>query len=152
MTTATHHLSGLPDPVEHGEFYENVAMLRFFAFCIDAAIVTALTGLLLLASVFALIWVLPFLALVVSIAYRAIAVKTFAATLGMKWLGLEIREGNGLPIESPTGTWHAVLFSLQFIIPILLLVNMVLIAVTKFGQGLHDLPLGTTVIRRPVLR
>jgi len=144
-------MSGLPDPNSDRAFYEQVPLLRLVAFFIDAFIVVGMAMVCLVLSFFTLIWVLPLLAFAISVAYRARSIQVFSATLGMKWLGIELRDGNGDPLDAQTGLYHSLLFTALFIIPIIPFINMIVMAVTPYGQGLHDMPFRTTAIRRPEL-
>ena len=149
MKATSHPLGGLPDPARQAEFYNQVPALRLIAFFIDTAIILILTLICPILSLFTLSWIMPFLSFAISVGYRMIALQTHSATLGMKWMGIELREGTGHPVTRQTALFHSAVFSAMFIIPFIPVINMVIMLVTPYGQGLHDMPFGTTAIRRP---
>ncbi|MEO0343096.1 MAG: RDD family protein [Pseudomonadota bacterium] len=142
-------MSGLPDPVQNKNFYEGVAPRRFMAWVLDSLIILVLSLIAMVLSFFTLIFVAPFLVFFISAGYRWLLMRENSATLGMRWMHIEIRNGAGERLGDKQALFHSALFSALFFIPILPIIGMILMATNRFGQGLHDLPFGTTAILRP---
>jgi uncharacterized RDD family membrane protein YckC len=75
---------------------------------------------------------------------------TASATIGMRVMGLQMRTWHGEPAYFVLGAVHAVLFwiSVSILSPLVLLVSLF----NRRRQLLHDMVLGTVVIRNPAYR
>ena len=146
---AMHDMSGLPDPELNADFYRDVPAKRLVAWFLDALIIVALSIAFIFLSFFTAIWVLPLVIFAVSIAYRTICLNAYSATLGMRFVGIEIRDRKGNRVDSTLAFLHSAVFTSLFIIPLLIIASFVVVLVTPYKQGLHDLPFGTTAIRSP---
>ncbi|MEM9212355.1 MAG: RDD family protein [Pseudomonadota bacterium] len=146
---STIQMAGLPDPDIDQQFYADVPLRRLAAWIVDCLIILGLTVAALILSLFTLTWILPIVATGLSIAYRTIMLQRYSATVGMLWMGIEIRNGAGERVGPQLALLHSTTFSLMFFIPILPIIGMIMMLVTQYKQGLHDLPFGTTAIRTP---
>ncbi|MCF1502785.1 RDD family protein [Afifella sp. H1R] len=142
------------DPTQHPELYDNVRTRRISAFLVDAVIMVVLMtvsfvaitflGLFTLGLgwlLFGLIW--P----VVPILYTMFTLgSSESATPGMRAMGIEMRTFDGGRMYSLLAFVHAVLFwfSVTVLTPFVLLVSLF----SPRKRLLHDIVLGTTVIRR----
>ncbi|MEM9716590.1 MAG: RDD family protein [Pseudomonadota bacterium] len=141
-------MSGLPDPERDVRFYERILSKRLLAWVIDFAILIVLTLIAGLFSFFALLFVLPFTMFAISTVYRALMISNYGATLGMQITNIEIRNSSGELLDQKTAWWHSGTFSAMFLIPILPIIGAIVMLTTRYKQGLHDLPFGTTAIIR----
>lgn len=150
--------SGLPDPERDRQFYEGVPMRRLVAFLVDVVLILAIDV--------AVIAVLVVLGLVTfGLAWLFIGVAWFAlgffyrlwtlgsgrsATPGMRLTGIEIRNAAGRRLTMNEAAIHTCgLYVTLFFLP-LQVISVLMMGFGPRGRGLHDLPLGTTAINRPV--
>jgi Predicted membrane protein/domain len=143
-----------PDPLTSYRLYEGVRTRRVMAFFVDVVILAILT---FLASVvifflgvitlglgwllYAILW--PVLALV----YCAFTLGgPNSATVGMRTMGLEMRQVDGAPMTPALAAIHSILFwaSVSLLTPFVVLVALF----TDRKRLLQDLLLGTVVINR----
>jgi len=140
---------GLPDPDRDWRFYRGVPAKRLFAWLIDVVLTTALVALAIPLTAFVGLFFLPVLWLVVSFVYRAATLAAGSATWGMRFVGIELRRGDGARADNATAMLHTGLYLGMTVLFPAQLISMLLMLVTPRGQGLHDLLLGTAVINRP---
>lgn len=139
----------LPHPEIDSQFYDGVPIKRFLAWIIDVCIVF---GLLLVALIFTFglaAIVFPLTLLVLNLAYRTYCLQRWSATIGMRVLGIEIRDKEGDRLDGTAAFFHTAIFIFLFASVIGAVANMVAIIVSDRGQGLHDLILGTAAINTP---
>lgn len=142
------------DPAVRPELYDGVRTRRIFAFLVDAAVIFFL---MVLASVviavlglftFGLGWLLfPLVWPFVAILYTMFTLGgPHSATPGMRFTGVEMRTWYGAPMYPVLALVHAIGFwlSVTILTPLVLLVALV----TPRKRLLHDILLGTIVIRR----
>lgn len=158
MTAETHY-STEPrtmayDPASQPALFDGVRTRRIFAFVVDTAVifflmilatfVVALLGLFTFGLgwlLFPLIW--PF----VAILYTMFTLGgPRSATPGMRFTGVEMRTWYGAPMYPVLALVHAIGFwlSVTILTPLVLLVSLV----SSRKRLLHDIVLGTVVIRR----
>lgn len=147
MTPMTH--SALPDPTLDAQFYDGVPVKRLIAWCLDVLIVFGLVLGALMASLGLLVVIFPLLLLLLNVGYRAWAIDRWSATIGMRTLGIELRNARGDKLTRTEAIAHSVIFVASFATLVGALVNIVMMLATDRGQGLHDMILGTTAINRP---
>lgn len=159
MTAETHSAADSRimafDPAERPELYDGVRTRRIFAFLVDATIILVLMALasfvvaVLGLFTFGLGWLLlPLIWPFVAILYTMFTLGgPRSATPGMRFTGVEMRTWYGAPMYPVLALAHAVGFwlSVTLLTPLVLLVS--LLAPRK--RLLHDILLGTLVIRRP---
>ena len=145
----TYDLSGLPDPRLDTQFYRGVALKRLLAWAIDAFIILSISfGVVMLTfGIAAFFWF--FVTLLISFSYRSIMISRSSATLGMRALGIELRNSNGDKLDGSQAIWHVVLYLFMLSFFVFGLISMVMMVMTARGQGLHDVFLGTTAINVP---
>ena len=102
-----------PSPFDDPEFYENVLVKRAIAFCIDTALIFILCFILLPFTGFLALFVwVPFFA-VISFIYRVLTLSYGSATLGMLFLGIEIRDTRSSTRPSHSGSTHSWILSFK---------------------------------------
>ena len=150
-----------PNPLyaapEDWRAYSGVLSRRVFAFildylivallCIPAAIVLFFLSIVTLGLGF---FLYPALVVIVAGIYFGLTVGgPSQASLGMRAMGIAIVRVDGRPMDFLTAIVHLVLFWLgnAILTPFVLLVGLF----TDRGRLLHDLLLGTVIVRRPAL-
>jgi len=150
--------SGLPDPVRDPQFYEGVPLRRLVAFLIDLAVILMIdlavfAALALLGLVtFGFAWMLVgFAWFAIGFFYRVWTLGSGAsATPGMRLTGIEIRNAAGRRLSMNEAAVHTGgLYFAMFFLP-LQLISVLMMAFGPRGRGLHDLPLGSAAINRPI--
>jgi uncharacterized RDD family membrane protein YckC len=149
MTDAMTQTSGLPDPDYDHAFYDGVPAKRLFAWVVDVLIIATISLVLGLLTLTVLLWVWPILYMVVAFLYRSATIASGSATLGMRLMNIEIRNGLGRRLSGGEAMAHTFCYLALSASVILQLVSIGLIAASRRHQGLHDHILGTAAINRP---
>jgi uncharacterized RDD family membrane protein YckC len=141
------------DPAVHPERYEGVRTRRSFGFLVDAGVILFLmivTWIVIgVLGVFTLGvgWLLfPAVWPVVAILYTVLTLGgPSSATPGMRFTGVEMRTVRGEPMNYGLALLHALgfWFSVGILTPLILVVALF----TPRKQLLHDLLIGTVVVR-----
>jgi len=144
-----HSASGLPHPEYDAQFYTDVPRRRLIAWVLDAVIIGLLTLIILIGTLGLAGFILPIVLIVLSFAYRVQTLRSGSATLGMRLVGIQLRDRRGLKFDDATAVLHTALYTFNTILLPLQLLSCVLMAKSRYGQGLHDMVLGTTAINTP---
>lgn len=139
----------LPDPIHQSEFYSGLPAKRLFAWLIDVILVGLLT-FLIGAMTFGLLWFLwPIVFVAIDFTYRWLTLSTGSATLGMRVMAVQIRNGFGEKLSSGEAALHTLVFMVcaGFALPQIASILMMLFGPSH--KGLHDVILGTAAINRP---
>lgn len=142
-------INTLPDPDRQAEFYTSIPAKRLFAWIADVILVTILT---FLVGVFTLGigWLLfPIFYAVIDFTYRWLTLRSGSATLGMRLMSVEIRNGAGQRLDSGEAALHTLAYMVCAAFALPQLISILMIAIGPRKQGLHDLFLGTAAINRP---
>ncbi|MBM3543728.1 MAG: RDD family protein [Alphaproteobacteria bacterium] len=141
------------DPVTQPQLFQAVIRKRFFAFIVDAIIITILTVLayvvvgILGVITLGLAWLLLGLVFpVVGLGYNAFTIGgPNSATIGQRMMGLKVRMWYGGRVTPLIAAFHALLFwlSLVIFVPILLWCFF-----DARKRCLHDILAGVVVINR----
>lgn len=148
-TSAT-ALGGPPDPDTDPQFYHGVPAKRLLAFAID---VIAVWGVVIFLSLLTLgIGFLLFAPMIVIVdaIYRVATISNKSATPGMRIMGIELRDAQGERFNFVHAVAHTVMFYVATAFVIVQLVSVLLMAGSHYGRGVHDLPIGATMINRPL--
>ena len=140
--------SAYPDPVSQPWVYADVLPKRAMAWVIDTVLIAMLIGLLVPLTGFLALFFLGGLYLVVSFLYRWIGLARHSATLGMRLIGLEFRDGQGRMLDGATAFAHVLGYTLSVAFVLPQLISIALMAFSRRGQGLSDHVLGTVLINR----
>ena len=130
------------------ELYEGVPTKRAIAWCVDVVIITIATLLSLPFTLFAGLFVLPVLYLIVGFLYRWATVAGGSATWGMRLAGIELRRLDGERLDPATAFFHVSGHTFAICTFPLALISAAVMYMTEKGQGLTDLVLGTVALRR----
>ena len=141
------------DPAVHPERYQGVRTRRSFAFLVDAGVILFLmiVAFIVVAVLgvftFGVGWLLfPAVWPAVAILYSVLTLGgPNSATPGMRFTGVEMRTVRGGPMNYALALVHALgfWFSIGILTPLILVVALF----TPRKQLLHDLLLGTVVVR-----
>lgn len=140
------------DAVRQQEYFSGVLSRRVMAFIIDFAIIVVLTivacVVLLVLGIFTfgLTWLLIGTAFpLVALSYNAYTLsRPQSATIGMRFVDLQMRTWYGAPMYAMLAAFHAILFyvSVTFLTPFVLLIA----PFNARKRCLHDFFAGTVVI------
>lgn len=141
---------GLPDPATKPQFYDGILIKRAIAWLFDAILVGVLCILILPFTVFTAVLFFPLLMLVVGFIYRWFTIASKSSTWGMRLVGIELRDHEGLRLQSGTALAHTAGYTFSVAVAPLQLISILMMIVTERKQGLTDHLLGTAAINRPV--
>lgn len=148
MSVMYQHSQGLPDPEFHAEFYADVPAKRLVAWLIDSVVIAILTLVAIPFTAFTALFYLPFLWLVVGLAYRIVTLARSSATPGMAIMALEMRTFRGERFDLPTAALHTLMYSVAIGMVLVQVVSIILMLTSARRQGLPDMILGTAAINR----
>ena len=140
----------LPDPALRPDYYESVPAKRLMAWLVDLALVAIASALLLPFTAFIGIFFFPVMMAAVGFFYRWSTLAGGSATLGMRLMGIELREADGHRLSNGTALAHTLGYMVSMAIPVLQLISIILMLVTDRKQGLTDHVLGTAALNRPL--
>lgn len=138
----------LPDPETQPEFYDGVPAKRLLAWVIDTVLIVGLVTIAIPFTAFTGLFFLPALFLLLGFAYRWVTIANGSATFGMRFLGIELRDQTGAPLDTGSAFLHTLGYTVSVSIPFLQLASIVMMLISPMGQGLTDSLLGTTAVRR----
>ncbi|NNE79075.1 MAG: RDD family protein [Silicimonas sp.] len=140
--------SPLPNPEYRREMYQDVPTKRFFAWVIDIAIIAMITLVLTFFSLFTALFFLPLLYGTVSFLYRWSALASGSATLGMRFMAIQILTAEGHRLDGQTALLHTAGYFVSVVTFPLQLVSIAMMLGTARNQGLSDTVLGTVAVNR----
>lgn len=140
---------GLPDPQRDAQFYDGVPQRRLIAWLIDTMI-TGLASLVVLVGTFGLaMFIMPLVWVALAGAYRFVTIRASSSTIGMRMAAIELRDRQGHRFDATTAALHTGLYIIANILFPLQILSCFLMYTSRYGQGLHDMVLGTTAINTP---
>ncbi len=143
-------MTALPDPDYQAEFYASVPAKRLIAWIIDSILIFALSAGAVVLTAFTGLFIWPLLYLAVGFAYRTVTIANGSATWGMRFAGIELRDGEGRRMDSGMAALHTAGYSLSLALPVLQVISVILMLTSSRGQGLTDHFLGTVMLNRRV--
>lgn len=142
-------LSGLPDPDKDPQFYDGVCFKRLLAWCVDVIIVALLTLGMIVLTLGTGVFIFFLLFLIANIGYRIFTLMRNSATVGMYLTGIEVRNGQGDKLSTSQATVHTLLYIIFAASVFPLILSCAMMVFSRYGQGIHDFILHTTIINRP---
>lgn len=142
----SHH--GLPDPETQPEFYEDVPTKRLIAWVVDVILISLVTAILTVMSLFTALFILPLFYATVSFLYRWVSLTRSSATPGMRLVSLEMQTGDGRDFDGATAFMHTLGYFVSVAVFPLQLVSVGCMLMTDKRQGLSDLVLNTAALNR----
>ncbi|WP_299946616.1 RDD family protein [uncultured Ruegeria sp.] len=138
----------LPDPDSQPEFYQSVATKRFFAWLFDIAFISLLCTVAVLLTFGLGFFILALIYAVISFIYRVVTISNGSATLGMRFMGIELRDAFGARMDTGKAVAHTAGYFVSMAIPILQIISVVMMMTSARCQGLTDALLGTVMINQ----
>ena len=138
----------LPDPDRHADFYSGVTAKRALAWIVDTIFVTLIVALISLLTAFTALFILPLVWLSVGFLYRWVTLSGNSATWGMRLLSIQFLDRYGHRFDAATAFVHTLGYTLSmaFVLPQLL--SVALMMISRRGQGLTDMVIGSVAINR----
>ena len=141
-------MSHLPDPDSQPEFYQSVATKRFFAWLFDIAFISLLCTVAILLTFGMGFFILALIYAVVSFVYRVVTIANGSATLGMRFMGIELRDAFGARMDTGKAIAHTAGYFVSMAIPVLQIISVIMMMTSARCQGLTDAFLGTVMINQ----
>ncbi len=138
----------LPDPDSQPEFYQSVATKRFFAWLFDIAFISLLCTVAILLTFGMGFFVLALIYAVISFVYRVVTIANGSATLGMRFMGIELRDAFGARMDTGKAIAHTAGYFVSMAIPVLQIISVIMMMTRARCQGLTDAFLGTVMINQ----
>lgn len=148
MTHNTQSHAGLPDPDYDADFYQDVPSKRLIAWIIDVIVISLITAVLTVFSLFTALFFLPVLFAIVSFLYRWGTLSGKSATIGMRLVALEMRRADGSRFDGTTAFLHTVGYVVSVVTFPLQLISIVMILMSARHQSLTDVVLGTAALNK----
>ncbi len=140
--------SGLPDPVHEAELYADVPTKRLVAWLVDVLLISLMTAVATILSLFTALFVLPAVYAAISFLYRWISLSRNSATPGMRLVALELRRSDGDLFDGATALMHTAGYFVSVAVFPLQLISVVLMLMSERRQGLTDMVIGTAAVNR----
>ncbi len=141
-------MTHLPDPARQPEFYDSVTTKRFVAWLFDIAFISLLCTVAILFTAGLGLFILAFVYGVVSFVYRVVTIANGSATLGMRFMGIELRDAFGERMDTGKAVAHTAGYFVSMAFSILQIISVIMMLTNARGQGLTDSVLGTVMINR----
>ncbi len=141
-------MSHLPDPDSQPEFYQSVATKRFFAWLFDIAFISLLCTVAILLTFGMGFFILALIYAVVSFVYRVVTIANGSATLGMRFMGIELRDAFGARMDTGKAVAHTAGYFVSMAFPVLQIISVIMMMTSARCQGLTDAFLGTVMINQ----
>lgn len=140
----------LPDPGSHPELYDHTPQKRALAWVVDTLVIAAGTAATIPLTLFASLFFLPVVWLVLGFAYRVATLARGSATWGMRLMAIQIRDRDGGSLELGTAVAHTALYyAAMAMLPVQILSAGLMVASPR-RQGLGDHLLGTAAVNHAV--
>ncbi|WP_170427847.1 RDD family protein [Ruegeria arenilitoris] len=141
-------MTHLPDPDRQPEFYQSVATKRFIAWLFDIAFISLLCTVTILLTFGLGFFVLALIYAVVSFVYRVVTITSGSATLGMRFMGIELRDAFGSRMDFGKAVAHTAGYFVSMAFPVIQVISVIMMLTSARGQGLTDAFLGTVMINQ----
>ncbi|MEJ8560832.1 RDD family protein [Yoonia sp. GPGPB17] len=126
--------------------YDGVIIKRGIAWVFDVVMIAMLCALVLPFTAFTGIFFFPALMLFVGFIYRWFTLAGGSSTWGMRLMGIRFRDLYGAPLSSGLAFAHTLGYTVSITVAPLQLISIIMMLLTRRGQGLTDLVLGTEAI------
>ncbi|NOD63035.1 MULTISPECIES: RDD family protein [unclassified Ruegeria] len=141
-------MNHLPNPDTQPEFYSSVATKRFVAWLFDIAFISLLCIVPVFLTFGAGLFFLPLIYAVISFAYRVITISNGSATLGMRFMGIELRDAFGERMDMGKAIAHTAGYFVSMAFFVVQIISVIMMLTSARGQGLTDSFLGTVMINQ----
>ena len=140
--------SPFPDPVAQSWFYADVLPKRAMAWVFDSVLIALLVAVVVPLTGFLALFFLGGLYVAISFLYRWIGLARRSATFGMRLMGVEFRDADGLRMTAGLGFAHTLFYALSVAFVVPQVISVLMMVFGKRGQGLSDVVLGTVLVNR----
>ena len=140
--------SPFPDPVAQSWFYADVLPKRAMAWVFDSVLIALLVALVVPLTGFLALFFLGGLYVAISFLYRWIGLSRRSATFGMRLMGVEFWDADGLRMTAVLGFAHTLFYALSVAFVVPQVISVLMMVFGKRGQGLSDVVLGTVLVNR----
>lgn len=141
-------MTHLPDPDRQPEFYQSVATKRFVAWLFDIAFISLLCTVAILLTAGLGLFFLALVYAVVSFVYRVVTISNGSATLGMRFMGIELRDAFGEKMDTGKAVAHTAGYFVSMTFFVVQIVSVIMMMTSARCQGLTDAFLGTVMINQ----
>ncbi len=141
-------MTHLPDPDRQPEFYQSVATKRFVAWLFDIAFISLLCTVAVLFTAFLGLFFLALIYAVISFIYRVVTIANGSATLGMRFMGIELRDSFGARMDFGKAVAHTAGYFVSMTFFVIQVISVIMMLTSARGQGLTDAFLGTVMINQ----
>ncbi|MTI03527.1 RDD family protein [Roseibium sp. RKSG952] len=141
-------MNHLPDPDRQPEFYQSVAIKRFIAWLFDIAFISLLCTVAIVLTFGLGFFILALIYMVVSFVYRVVTIANGSATLGMRFMGIELRDAFGARMDTGKAVAHTAGYFVSMAFPIIQIISVIMMLTSARCQGLTDAFLGTVMINQ----
>ena len=141
-------MNHLPDPDSQPEFYQSVATKRFVAWLFDIALISLLCIVPIFLTFGAGLFFLPLIYGVVSFVYRVVTIANGSATLGMRFMGIELRDAFGSRLDMGKAVAHTAGYFISMTIFVVQIISVIMMLTSSRCQGLTDSFLGTVMLNQ----
>ncbi|WP_170759478.1 RDD family protein [Ruegeria lacuscaerulensis] len=141
-------MTHLPDPDSQPEFYQSVATKRFVAWLFDIAFISLLCTVAILLTFGMGFFVLALIYGVISFVYRVVTIANGSATLGMRFMGIELRDSFGARMDLGKAVAHTAGYFVSMTFFVVQIISVIMMLASARGQGLTDSFLGTVMINQ----
>lgn len=141
-------MTHLPDPDTQPEFYQSVAIKRFLAWLFDIAFISLICTVAILLTFGMGFFILALIYAIVSFIYRVVTISNGSATLGMRFMGIELRDAFGARMDTGKAVAHTAGYFVSMAFPVLQIISVIMMMTSARCQGLTDAFLGTVMINQ----
>lgn len=141
-------MTHLPDPDRQPEFYQSVTSKRFIAWLFDIAFISLLCIVPVFLTLGVGLFFLPLIYAVISFVYRVITISNGSATLGMRFMGIELRDAFGERMDMGKAVAHTAGYFISMAFFVVQIVSVIMMLTSARCQGLTDAFLGTVMINQ----
>ncbi|WP_170329102.1 RDD family protein [Ruegeria arenilitoris] len=141
-------MTHLPDPDSQPEFYQSVATKRFVAWLFDIAFISLLCIVPVFLTFGAGLFFLPLIYGVISFVYRVVTISNGSATLGMRFMGIELRDAFGARMDMGKAVVHTAGYFVSMAFFVVQIISVIMMLTSARCQGLTDAFLGTVMINQ----
>jgi len=141
-------MTHLPDPDRQPEFYQSVATKRFVAWLFDIAFISLLCTVAILLTFGMGVFILALIYAVISFVYRVVTIANGSATLGMRFMGIELRDSFGARMDFGKAVAHTAGYFVSMTFFVVQIISIIMMLTSARGQGLTDSFLGTVMINQ----
>ena len=141
-------MTHLPDPDRQPEFYQSVATKRFVAWLFDIAFISLLCIVPVFLTFGMGVFFLPLIYAVISFVYRVVTISNGSATLGMRFMNIELRDAFGARMDTGKALAHTAGYFVSMAFFVIQIISVIMMLTSSRCQGLTDAFLGTVMINQ----